>query len=420
MKKVILSTIIVLLLIQCTIAQIGLEVNQGTNINNVDEKNGYAIIGDESGSNITFDNNEVQTKNANLPDGTLFINDRAGQVSMLGSSAGNLTVGGYNGLNKLTVRVEGSDGIRIAGNNMGNIGLQFINETGSTSSIFDDFDDNNTLVIQSHDEIAFNSNLTTEAMRIQNNGDIQIGPEIPFVSYPVTVNATNDNVGLYVANDFASGGTSGIYSESTAGGTGNRYGVQGFSFAAATGEVIGVRGVVSSSTATSAYGVFGSAIDGTGTTVRYGVYGTASVDPNHYAVFANGDMCYTGTLCTPSDRRLKKNILRANPNLLDKVMQLNVVTYDYDNDTYKHMNLAQGQQIGFLAQELEEIFPLATKKQKHAFHSTQVSKSDDNEVIVEEYIGVDYIKLIPILTKAIQEQQVQIEDLQAEVELLRK
>lgn len=61
--------------------------------------------------------------------------------------------------------------------------------------------------------------------------------------------------------------------------------------------------------------------------------------------------------------------------------------------------------IGFLAQELMEVVPEA------------VSVPENPE---EELYGVDYTRLIPILTKAIQERQEQIESLKEEVQQLRQ
>jgi hypothetical protein len=52
-----------------------------------------------------------------------------------------------------------------------------------------------------------------------------------------------------------------------------------------------------------------------------------------------------------SDRRLKKNIVNEE-KILDRIMKLNVVNYDYiDEDARKH------KEIGFIAQEVEPYFP---------------------------------------------------------------
>jgi len=65
--------------------------------------------------------------------------------------------------------------------------------------------------------------------------------------------------------------------------------------------------------------------------------------------------------------------------------------------------LTSSQNIGFLAQELVDVIPEAVS----------IPENPD-----EGLFGVDYTRLIPVLTKAIQEQQEQIEALKQEVERL--
>ncbi len=98
-----------------------------------------------------------------------------------------------------------------------------------------------------------------------------------------------------------------------------------------------------------------------------------------------------GTIQT-SDRRFKKNI-QALPYGLKQIMQLNPVIYDWkdDSDTDK---------IGFIAQELKEVIPNVVKGSE------------------ETQYGVNYAELVPVLTKAIQQQQKQIEVLQQQIEHL--
>ena len=60
------------------------------------------------------------------------------------------------------------------------------------------------------------------------------------------------------------------------------------------------------------------------------------------------------------------------------------------------MNLAGGTQMGFIAQEMEKVFPQLV--------SIIPDKNIDGSKI-SDYKGINYIGLIPVLTKAIQEQQ---------------
>lgn len=98
-------------------------------------------------------------------------------------------------------------------------------------------------------------------------------------------------------------------------------------------------------------------------------------------------------------------------------MLLRPTRYEFRIDEFESMNLAEGPQFGFIAQEVQEVFP-------HLIYSNvPVVKSDSEDKKATEkteYIGLDYMSLIPILTAAIQEQQVQTEALMLEVESMKK
>ena len=91
---------------------------------------------------------------------------------------------------------------------------------------------------------------------------------------------------------------------------------------------------------------------------------------------------------TTSDRRLKDNIVNTHFGIND-LMKIQVRDYFYKADPNKTPT------TGFIAQELYDIFPNAVTKPA-------------NE---EEMWSIDYGKVTPLLTKAIQEQQSEIENL---------
>ena len=99
-----------------------------------------------------------------------------------------------------------------------------------------------------------------------------------------------------------------------------------------------------------------------------------------------------------SDRRLKKDIVDTRYGL-NTVLELRPVDYQM-----KSNNL---EQIGFIAQELRPIVPEAVT-------------GIEGDLDKGETLGVAYTTLIPVLTKAIQEQQVLIEQLQKEMKSLRQ
>lgn len=104
---------------------------------------------------------------------------------------------------------------------------------------------------------------------------------------------------------------------------------------------------------------------------------------------------------TYSDGRLKSE-RRALPYGLATIMQLQPLQYFQANsnqDEKGNIQIAKegATQIGFIAQELEQVVPEAVTR------PTEEGK---------DYWGVDYTRLVPVLTKAIQEQQESIQKLE--------
>ncbi len=91
---------------------------------------------------------------------------------------------------------------------------------------------------------------------------------------------------------------------------------------------------------------------------------------------------------TPSDQKLKTNVKDIEYGL-DTIMKLNPKQYDWKEDN-RH-------DIGFIAQEVEEVIPEIVK---------------DNEWFDDKIKTLDYEKLTAVLIKAVQEQQQQINKLE--------
>ena len=109
----------------------------------------------------------------------------------------------------------------------------------------------------------------------------------------------------------------------------------------------------------------------------------------------------TGSLIMTSDKRLKTNITSL-PSSLDMIKKLNPVSYmkkdSISSTQYTH------EEMGFIAQDLQKVIPMLVKE------GTDKDKT----------LSVNYISLIPVLTKAMQEQQVQIEEKAKQTEELKK
>lgn len=123
---------------------------------------------------------------------------------------------------------------------------------------------------------------------------------------------------------------------------------------------------------------------------------TATFTSNRAATFNNGltvsnYLTVYGTFNNYSDINLKTKIETIEKGSLEKILSLQGVTYNFKID-----NETEPPRAGFIAQEVQEIFP---------------------DLVVEEKEGLalNSLEFIPYLVEAIKEQQVLIEDLQRQV-----
>lgn len=116
-----------------------------------------------------------------------------------------------------------------------------------------------------------------------------------------------------------------------------------------------------------------------------------------YQLHVAGTAYATGAAGALSDIRHKKNIVEIRDAVLPRVMKLRPVSYEWKKPTDDGM---KGQQIGFIAQDVEKVFPASVLTQRDRWKTK----------------GLKYNELIPILTKALQEQQQEIRVLRGENE----
>jgi hypothetical protein len=188
---------------------------------------------------------------------------------------------------------------------------------------------------------------------------------------------SNGGVSLYGGNNF----TNGAY-----------FTVTGIDYGSSPGA--GSAEFVIRNTATSKFALF--SYNGSTWTGRYGLFGsTGNVtigDANTdigYRLYVIGDIYATGNIIAYSDKRVKTNI-REIENPLDRVLNSRGVLYDRTDTDDKN-------QIGFIAQELEEQFP------------ELVSTSTDGRK------GVLYPNMVAVLLEAMKEQQKQINELKSKL-----
>lgn len=246
------------------------------------------------------------------------------------------------------------------------------------------------------------SNNGSETMRIDSSGNVGIGTSSPVVKLDVYTSGTTSNF-IRTRNDttqafFEAGNAYAFLATETNHplifGTNNteraRIDTSGRVLIATTTAYSD--GAIGSPILqwTTLVGVRGGAVsraDSTSTATHL-----AFVNPNGLV----GNITSTGTTTsygTSSDYRLKENI-QPMTGALAKVAQLKPVTYKWNTDG------SDGQ--GFIAHELQEVAPYAVTGEKDG----------------EQMQGVDYGKLTPILTAALQEAIAKIETLEARIAVL--
>ena len=141
----------------------------------------------------------------------------------------------------------------------------------------------------------------------------------------------------------------------------------------------------------------------------YGVWGINN-RAGAYAGYFSGNLGYTGTLTGPSDRKLKDDIEHLE-GVLGKINKLEPAMYRFNRAAYPEMNLPEGRQFGFIAQELADVFPELVHQSQ--FHN------EDGDVVVD-YKSVDYISMVAILTSGIQELSADAKAKEAKIAELEK
>lgn len=125
---------------------------------------------------------------------------------------------------------------------------------------------------------------------------------------------------------------------------------------------------------------------------NYGVYAFAPIAPNNLAGFFNGDVLYIGGSFTFSDLNLKINI-EPIENSRELLLSLNPKRY-YFNSEVENLNLPENEQFGFIAQEIQEVFPHLVRE----IHSPSYPISDTEEdVSALDFKAVNYTQIIPLL-----------------------
>ena len=107
-----------------------------------------------------------------------------------------------------------------------------------------------------------------------------------------------------------------------------------------------------------------------------------------------------------SDARLKTNIENI-PNALDKVMSLNGVTYNWNENTPEEFDKERAE-VGLIAQEVQAVLP-------EIIHNAPFDRGEDGTSISgKDYITLQYERVVPLLVEAIKELKEEINTLKGD------
>jgi hypothetical protein len=114
-----------------------------------------------------------------------------------------------------------------------------------------------------------------------------------------------------------------------------------------------------------------------------GNVGIGTASPS-YTLHVNGSVAGTSAYNNLSDGRYKENIQPIS-NALDKIEKLRGVSYTWKNKEFKELKFKEGQDLGFIGQEVEKVIP-------------EVISKDDKGIL-----SIAYSNIIPVLVEGIKE-----------------
>ena len=153
----------------------------------------------------------------------------------------------------------------------------------------------------------------------------------------------------------------------------------------------------------------------------FGVYGarfnSGGANTGWGGVFIS-DLGYTGFFGIFSDANLKEDVAVLS-NAMFLIKQLNPVTFNYKTDLYPNAGFSEDKQYGFIAQEVAQVIPEAVKVKSLPLNgAAERSPNEALDLQFEDFHALDMTKMIPIMVKALQEQEETISDLQSQIDAL--
>ena len=119
---------------------------------------------------------------------------------------------------------------------------------------------------------------------------------------------------------------------------------------------------------------------------------------SNISLYIPGNIYLDGTIITPSDARLKQNIIDISNETSEQLYNLKPVTFQFNSDISNKLH------YGFIAQDIENYFPelIFNKKDKH------------NNTIKH----INYMEFVPLLVHQIQQLHYKILQLENQIQQL--
>jgi len=347
--------------------------------------------------------------------------DDLGNGNIINNNTGNIGINVTNPTSKLDIYSPDAPGINVGTDN--NTAIYATSSSSSSSAFIENYSDGSGLIVQNYSSSG------------QPTGVFVNGGDAPAI---FSNNSSTSNPAIFGRND---GSGTAIYGETTSNGYAAGH------FINNTGEMaILAEGRIVSNASIEAYssigpvGLFENVSGGVALEVlgkvsintsppsdALDVVGNANIDQNLFVQgliqvhdvivpYTNGtqdigfntqsfhDIYLSGGVVNPSDSTLKKDIKNLDYGL-DEVMKMRPVSY-----FFKDKNI-HGKKLGFIAQEMQ---PLVSEVVQDKVYEKD---KDGNEIEKKaDHLSMSYTELIPVLTKAIQEQQAIINDLKSKLD----
>ncbi|HMI01739.1 MAG TPA: hypothetical protein VK541_04610 [Pedobacter sp.] len=113
------------------------------------------------------------------------------------------------------------------------------------------------------------------------------------------------------------------------------------------------------------------------------------------------------------EKELKVEVQKVS-GTTQQLVALEPVKFRYDIKKYKHLNLPEGNQYGFLSSNVQTALP------DLVYETFKQIPAGKNNTKTASYDEVDSKELIPLLVGAVKEQQAEIENLKREISILKQ